>query len=97
MHIQPNYFVSEVGKHADLPVERLQLSSDGNILASCSHDNVIKFWNISDVYNQQPITERKMKTKKRKNEISTAEAKDFFSDLWEGLSGTYYIDRASPG
>ncbi|XP_065059296.1 WD repeat-containing protein 55-like [Rhopilema esculentum] len=80
VHIQPNYFISEIGKHGNLPIERLQISPDGDIVASCSHDNVIKFWDISCLHEHEPIT-GKAKTKKRKNEISASRAKDFFADL----------------
>lgn len=80
MHIQPNYFISEVGKHGNLPIEKLQLSNDGEILASCSCDNIIKFWNIKDLHDHETVP-IKTKTKKRKIEIMKTRYSDFFADL----------------
>ena len=40
-----------IGEHADFPIEKLRLSRDGNLLASCSHDQTVKFWNIEHLKN----------------------------------------------
>lgn len=47
VHILPNRFVKTIGEHDDFPVEGMRLSRDGNILASCSHDQTVKFWDVS--------------------------------------------------
>lgn len=46
VNIHPNSFLGVVGFHEDFPIEKLCLSRDGNLLASISHDQSIKFWNI---------------------------------------------------
>jgi len=42
--IHPNKFIGAVGEHGEFPVERVKLSSNKKLLASCSHDNTVKFW-----------------------------------------------------
>ena len=71
--------LSVIGQHGNLPIEQLKLSQDGNLLTTCSHDNVIKFWDVSKVYEQEPVTEKKCK--KRKNVTNMSNAKAFFADL----------------
>lgn len=47
INILPNKLLGVVGEHAgDLPVERLALSADKQLLASMSHDNCIKLWDM---------------------------------------------------
>ena len=44
----PHRFVGTVGHHENsFPIEKMDVSSTGEILASISHDNCVKFWNIS--------------------------------------------------
>ena len=45
LEIQSGFFLGTVGHH-DLSVERLDVSYDGELIASSSHDNCVKFWNI---------------------------------------------------
>eukprot|EP00898_Chlorokybus_atmophyticus_P003729 jgi/Chlat1/4357/Chrsp29S04512 len=45
--IHPNKMLGIVGEHADYPIERLAMSFDGAMLASASHDNLVKLWNIA--------------------------------------------------
>lgn len=49
--VEPNDLVGIVGEHEDFPVERMRLSHDKKYLASSSHDNSIKFWNINYLYD----------------------------------------------
>lgn len=77
VHILPNRFVGTVGEHKDFPVERMRMSSDGNTLASCSHDQSIKFWDVSHLK-----TLRVDPSGKKKRETPTKKATDdFFADL----------------
>jgi len=50
--ILPNKFLGVIGDHEDFPIECLKLSHDNNLLASCSHDNTVKFWNIRYLYEE---------------------------------------------
>ena len=48
--IHPNQFLGVIGEHEDFPIERLAYSRDKKYLASCSHDNTVKFWNVSTFF-----------------------------------------------
>ncbi|KAG9302850.1 hypothetical protein G9A89_009627 [Geosiphon pyriformis] len=49
--ILPNKFKGVIGDHEDLPIERIRLSYDQQYLASCSHDNSVKFWDVGFLVN----------------------------------------------
>ncbi|OAQ32202.1 WD40 repeat-like protein [Linnemannia elongata AG-77] len=44
--ILPNKFQGIVGEHEDFPIERIKLSHDKTFLASCSHDDTVRFWDV---------------------------------------------------
>lgn len=46
VHLFPHRFLGVVGHHR-FPVERLDISTCGRYIASSSHDNRVRFWNIS--------------------------------------------------
>lgn len=77
VHILPNRFVGTIGEHDDFPVERMRLSRDGNTLASCSHDQSIKFWDVSHVKNVS-VDPGSKRTSAAASETAT---NDFFADL----------------
>mmetsp|Transcript_25549 Transcript_25549/g.71456 ORF Transcript_25549/g.71456 Transcript_25549/m.71456 type:complete len:381 (+) Transcript_25549:169-1311(+) len=47
INILPNKLLGVVGEHADYPVECVALSGDRKLLASASHDNTVKIWDIA--------------------------------------------------
>lgn len=48
INVLPNKLLGVLGEHAEgLPVERLALSGDKRLLASTSHDNAVKLWDLS--------------------------------------------------
>mmetsp|Transcript_5280 Transcript_5280/g.10832 ORF Transcript_5280/g.10832 Transcript_5280/m.10832 type:complete len:372 (-) Transcript_5280:2573-3688(-) len=47
VQILPNTFGGVVAEHGALPVERMSLDAKHKILASCSHDNLIRFHDLS--------------------------------------------------
>lgn len=48
INVLPNKLLGVIGEHAeDMPVERLALSADMQLLASMSHDNCVKLWDMS--------------------------------------------------
>jgi len=85
VNILPNNLLGIVGAHEEFPIERLALNHNGELLASISHDQSIKFWNIGWFYDlldeekkEEIVEELAMndeKVAKRK------EKSDFFSDL----------------
>ena len=47
VHLYPHRFLGVVGHHEkEMPIERMDVSSSGEIIASTSHDNKVKFWNV---------------------------------------------------
>ncbi|KAG0231243.1 WD domain repeat-containing protein 55 [Actinomortierella wolfii] len=44
--ILPNKFQGVVGEHEDYPIECLRLSHDRTYLASSSHDDTVRFWDV---------------------------------------------------
>ena len=45
--IQPNRVLGVIGEHNDFPVEGMCRSRCGNILGSYSHDDTLRFWDLS--------------------------------------------------
>ncbi len=81
----PNRFLGIVGKHDGFPIQNLCLSSDGNVCASISHDENVKFWNVENIKEIKIDAQSKSENKKLKNKKITAKGKsdNFFSDLVE--------------
>lgn len=85
MHVMPCKNLGVVGQHA-LGVEAMDINGAGDLIASSSHDNDIRFWNINYFEDFEDI---KYKTKRndyrelRHNLPSSqfTNASDFFSDL----------------
>ncbi|XP_063933504.1 uncharacterized protein LOC135145322 isoform X2 [Zophobas morio] len=50
--VQPHKFLCVLGKHEDLPVEKLCLSEDRELLASCSHDCTVLGRKEVSLYSQ---------------------------------------------
>ncbi|XP_046550091.1 LOW QUALITY PROTEIN: WD repeat-containing protein 55-like [Haliotis rubra] len=81
VNILPNRFVGVVGEHENFPVEGLCLSHDKTLLASCSHDQKVKFWNIEGLENIK-FNERKKAKKSNKNKrLNSSKQDNFFSGL----------------
>ncbi|KAJ8729474.1 hypothetical protein PYW08_001055 [Mythimna loreyi] len=85
-HMFPQRQLGVVGQHR-LPVEHLDISHDGQYIASCSHDNDVKFWNISYFESIDSIIDVNQKQNKRRDlsnnlpSSSLKNASDFFSGL----------------
>ena len=78
--VLPNRFNGVVGEHGAYPIEKIRLSPDKNILASCSHDLKIKFWDVTGFKENTFDCEKKGK-RKRKSHQQSDEVENFFSDL----------------
>ncbi|KAG0213801.1 WD40-repeat-containing domain protein [Mortierella sp. GBAus27b] len=46
IEILPNKFQGVVGEHEDFPIECIKLSHDRTYLASSSHDDTVRFWDV---------------------------------------------------
>ena len=90
VHLLPNRVLGVVGQHMeDFPVESLTLTSDETCIASCSHDQRVKFWNVEELKSQTVDTSKKGTKKAKKGKVKFGKAKkdDFFSGLIESTSG----------
>ncbi|KAJ9581790.1 hypothetical protein L9F63_003859 [Diploptera punctata] len=65
LHFFPQRHLGVVGQH-QFAVESLDISYDGEFIASCSHDQVIRFWNIK--YFEEVAVDGRKKAKKKRNE-----------------------------
>lgn len=85
-HMFPQRQLGIVGQH-NLPVECLDISYDGQYIASSSHNNDVKFWNISYFENIDALIDVNHKQDKKKDMVynlpssSEKNASDFFSGL----------------
>ena len=89
MSILPNRILGTVGEHSGgFPVESLSLSHCGRWLASCSHDQTVKFSDVREVL-QHGVESGRGRLPKRTNQRAppralssrVARARDFFGDL----------------
>jgi len=81
--IFPNRFLGVVGGHDGFPIMQLALSADGNVAASISHDQRVKFWNIEEIRKIKLDAQSKSENKKLKNKKLSHNGKsdNFFADL----------------
>ncbi|KAI4884395.1 hypothetical protein NFI96_011239, partial [Prochilodus magdalenae] len=83
--IMPNRVIGSVGQHAGEPIEQIASSRDKRFLASCAHDQLIKFWDISSVSSTVVSDYRRRKKKDRRLKALSSKAfgggEDFFSGL----------------
>lgn len=85
MHVVPGRNLGIVGQHS-LGVEAMDISSSGELIASSSHDNDIKFWNIKyfEDYDDMKYNEKHNKFKEERHNLPSSKfsnAGDFFADL----------------
>ncbi|XP_075458081.1 LOW QUALITY PROTEIN: WD repeat-containing protein 55 [Ascaphus truei] len=89
INILPNRVVGSVGQHPGEPIENLAKSRDGRLLASCAHDQKVKFWDVSSLSSMVVDDYRKRKKNKQLPALSRKAfggAEDFFADLREETS-----------
>ncbi|GFO47552.1 WD repeat-containing protein 55-like [Plakobranchus ocellatus] len=66
----------------EFPVESMSRTADGTCIATCSHDQHVKFWNIEELKHQKVDTSKKGSKKGKKLlKFSKAKKDDFFSGL----------------
>jgi len=74
----PTRFLGVLGHHNGFSVESLSVSHDKSILASSSHDQTIKFWDLSSVEDEK---NEDVKSTKKKHFQINKQVDNFFSDL----------------
>lgn len=81
----PNRVVGSVGQHMGEPIEEIACSWDKRFLASCAHDQLIKFWDISNLSSVRVKDYRRRKKKdgrlKALSNKAFGRGEDFFSGL----------------
>lgn len=72
-----------IGNHEDFPIQHLTMSSDKKVVASISHDECVKFWNVEGLEHKSIDPSSKSKSKVLKNKKLTVKGKseNFFADL----------------
>ncbi|XP_037070061.1 WD repeat-containing protein 55 homolog isoform X2 [Pollicipes pollicipes] len=99
-NILPYKYFGVVGQHRRLPVEALALSRDGRMLASCSHDRLVRFWDIGYLYEKRFETKhmewqergKRGDAKKLLPSSKVKAASEFFSDLPREDEGMFFWD-----
>ncbi|XP_014256853.1 exosome component 10 isoform X1 [Cimex lectularius] len=82
-HLYPNEEVGIVGQH-DMPVEGLEMSRDGDLIASTSAENKLKFWNIGYLEDYEANKRKKKKKGRQSVNLPSSAVEDrgsFFSEL----------------
>jgi len=76
LHLYPHRFLGVVGQHeSDLPVEILDVNTTGEVVASASHDNRVKFWNVQYLEEMDYDKTRKPQNQHTKTAVRRKSAK----------------------
>uniref|UniRef100_T1IPJ2 WD repeat-containing protein 55 homolog n=1 Tax=Strigamia maritima TaxID=126957 RepID=T1IPJ2_STRMM len=83
VNLLPNRVIGIVGEHEDFPIESLSLSKDKKLLASCSQDETIKFWDIGYLHKEKVSDKNKAKASVKKKHLKSSKTNpyNFFSGL----------------
>eukprot|EP00878_Enallax_costatus_P022740 GHUV01024144.1.p1 GENE.GHUV01024144.1~~GHUV01024144.1.p1 ORF type:complete len:213 (+),score=82.42 GHUV01024144.1:1348-1986(+) len=77
INILPNKLIGVVGEHADdMPVERVALSADRQLLASMSHDSCIKLWDMSILQDDSDVEQEEDGDEQQQEQQGTAAGPD---------------------
>ncbi|XP_029932239.1 WD repeat-containing protein 55 [Myripristis murdjan] len=82
----PNRVLGCVGQHVGEPIEEIVTSADSRLLASCGHDQLLSFWDVSSLAAMTVSDYRKRKRKGGRLKALSKKAlgdDDFFSGLQE--------------
>lgn len=85
-YLFPNRHLGIVGQH-NMSVEKIDICNNGNFIASTSHSNDIKFWNIQYFEEFEKVSNKHKKhekVKEMRNHLPSSKRQnvaDFFSDL----------------
>lgn len=85
VNILPNRVLGCVGQHLGEPIEQLAVAPGGQLLASCAHDQKVKFWDVSALRGLVVDDYRKKKKKggplRALSSKAVGSGEDFFADL----------------
>lgn len=85
VHIAPFRILGVVGQHS-MPVEALDVSNSGELIASSSHNNDVRFWNVKyfEEFGDIKYNEKHNAFKEKRHNLPSSKfsnASDFFSDM----------------
>ena len=82
LQLQPNKMIGVLGEHGEFDIERLAASRELQLLASASHDNTVKIWDLGvlvdddDVEDEDEEKEEGEKVGKEGGEVDEQEKRD---------------------
>ncbi|KAF9916308.1 hypothetical protein BX616_004093 [Lobosporangium transversale] len=88
--ILPNKFQGIVGEHEDFPIECIRLSSDKTYLASSSHDDTVRFWDVR--YLTSDMDEDDDEEENENEESKSSDKRDGDNDDEAGPNGDMDVD-----
>ena len=86
LNIQPNKMVGVLGEHGEFDIERLAASCDMQMLASASHDNTVKIWDLSVLVDddeeeeEEEVEEEKVVLEKEVEKVEKEEERENSSE-----------------
>ncbi|XP_043077875.1 WD repeat-containing protein 55 [Puntigrus tetrazona] len=83
--VLPNRVLGSVGQHLGESIEEMARSRDTHFLASCAHDQLVKFWDISSLPDMRVSDYRRKKKKDRRLKALSNKAFDTGQDFFAGL------------
>lgn len=86
--VLPNRVVGSIGQHVGEPIEEIARSRDTKFLASCAHDELIKFWDISSIPDMKVNDYRCRKKKDGRLKALSDKAFDTGQNFFAGLLET---------
>lgn len=75
VNILPNRVLGSVGQHVGEPIEQLAKCHTNPFLASCGHDQKVKFWDISSLLSV--VVDDYRKKKKKTGQLKSLSRKAF--------------------
>ncbi len=83
--VMPNRVLGSVGQHLGESIEEIAKSRDTHFLASCAHDQLVKFWDISSLSDMRVDDYRQKKSRNRRLKALSNKAFDTGQDFFAGL------------
>lgn len=84
----PNRVVGSIGQHVGEAIEEIARSRDARFLASCAHDELIKFWDISSIPDMIVTDYRRRKKTDSRLKALSNKAFDTGQNFFAGLLDT---------
>ncbi|RXN04759.1 WD repeat-containing 55 [Labeo rohita] len=88
VNVLPNRVLGSVGQHVGMSIEEIAQSRDTRFLASCAHDELIKFWDISSLPDMKVNDYRRRKKTDRRLKALSNKAFDTGQNFFAGLVDT---------